>query len=45
VSVDDVRRLADLGVERVIDAGIFGVREPITHLTEFRKRLAAEFEK
>src|SRR5271166_1757196 len=45
VSVDDVRRLAELEVERVIDAGIFGVRDPLAHLTEFRRRMAAEFER
>jgi hypothetical protein len=28
----------------VIDAGIFGVTDPHAHLTEFRRRLAAEFE-
>ncbi len=45
VSVDDIRRLAELDVERVIDAGIFGVRDPLAHLTEFRRRMAAEFER
>ncbi|HXR35510.1 MAG TPA: TIGR03619 family F420-dependent LLM class oxidoreductase [Candidatus Binataceae bacterium] len=45
VSVDDIGRLAELDVERVIDAGIFGVRDPLAHLTEFRRRMAAEFER
>jgi hypothetical protein len=29
----------------VIDAGIFAVRDPLAHLTEFRRRMAAEFER
>ena len=45
VSVDDIRRLAELDVQRVIDAGIFAVRDPMAHLTEFRRRMAAEFER
>jgi probable F420-dependent oxidoreductase len=44
LSLDDVRRLADLGVERVIDAGLFGVPDPLAHLKELRDRLNVEFE-
>jgi probable F420-dependent oxidoreductase len=43
VSVGDVRELAALGVERIIDAGWFGVPDPITHLKQFRNRLDTEF--
>jgi probable F420-dependent oxidoreductase len=45
VSAQDIRDLAELGVARVIDAGIFGVRDPIAYLREFRDRLAGEFER
>jgi probable F420-dependent oxidoreductase len=45
MTVDDVRRLAELGVERVIDAGIFGVRDPLAYLREFRDRLITEFQR
>jgi probable F420-dependent oxidoreductase len=44
VSVDDVRELAALGVDRIIDAGWFGVRDPIASLKQYRDRFGAEFE-
>jgi alkanesulfonate monooxygenase SsuD/methylene tetrahydromethanopterin reductase-like flavin-dependent oxidoreductase (luciferase family) len=44
VSVDDVRELAALGVDRIIDAGWFGVRDPIAYLKQYRDRFGAEFE-
>src|SRR5215472_232771 len=43
VSVEDVRRLAELGVERVIDAGWFGMRDPMGYLKQFADRLIQEF--
>jgi probable F420-dependent oxidoreductase len=43
ISVGDVRQLEALGVERIIDAGWFGVQDPLTHLRNFRDRLASEF--
>jgi probable F420-dependent oxidoreductase len=43
INVEDVRRLSALGVERIIDAGWFGVRDPLTHLEHFRDRLVSEF--
>jgi probable F420-dependent oxidoreductase len=43
ISVDDVRKLADLGVKRVIDAGFFATRDPLAHLKQFRDRFAGEF--
>jgi probable F420-dependent oxidoreductase len=43
ISPDDVRKLAALGVERVIDAGFFGTNDPLAHLRQFRERFAAEF--
>jgi hypothetical protein len=32
-------------VARVIDAGLFGVRDPLAHLKEMRERLNTEFER
>jgi probable F420-dependent oxidoreductase len=43
ISLEDVRTMAELGVERIIDAGWFGVKDPISHLKHFRDRLASEF--
>ncbi len=43
ISVDDIRKLAALGVERVIDAGFFATNDPLTHLKQFRDRFAGEF--
>jgi probable F420-dependent oxidoreductase len=43
ISVEDVRQLAALGVDRIIDAGLFSVREPLAHLKHFRDRLMSEF--
>jgi probable F420-dependent oxidoreductase len=37
----DIRRMADLGVERVIDAGFLMVADPIAHLHSLRDRLGA----
>lgn len=43
LSVDDVKQLAALGVDRIIDAGWFGVSDPIAHLRNFRDRLSGTF--
>jgi probable F420-dependent oxidoreductase len=36
---DDVDRLAALGLDRIIDAGWFGVNDPLAHLRSYRDRL------
>lgn len=43
ISVDDIRKLAGLGVKRVIDAGFFATNDPLAHLKQFRDRFAGEF--
>jgi hypothetical protein len=43
VSVEDVRELSALGVERIIDAGWFGVRDPLAYLKQYRERFSTEF--
>jgi probable F420-dependent oxidoreductase len=44
VTPDDVKELDALGVDRIIDAGWFGVRDPIAHLTQYRDRLMAKLQ-
>ena len=43
ITADDIKALADLGIERVIDAGFFGTNDPMAHLRQFRMRFAREF--
>jgi probable F420-dependent oxidoreductase len=43
IGLEDVKELAALGVERIIDAGWFGVSDPLAHLRNYRDRLKAAF--
>ncbi len=41
--VEEVRELEALGLDRMIDAGWFGVRDPFEYLRRYRERLMAAF--
>lgn len=41
ISPADIKQLAAMGVERIIDAGWFGVRDPLAYLKQFHDRLMA----
>ncbi len=43
IGLDDVKELARLGVDRIIDAGWFGVSDALAYLRSYRDRLAAAF--